>query len=154
MNRNALRALAPALAALVLSGCASLAPRLETPELSVIGVEVLDAQLFEQRFNVRMRVQNPNDRALPIRGLTYTKELNGQDFGRGMTAQAFTVPALGEAEFDVVVTTNLATSLLRLLPQLEKNPEAVEYRLKGRVSTDLPFLRSIPFTMEGSLSMR
>ena len=143
-----------AVAALGTAGCAALVPKLETPQLSVIGVEVLDAQLLEQRFSVRMRVRNPNDRDLPIRGLSYTMQVAGQDFGRGMTAKAFTVPALGEAEFDMIVTTNLAGSLLRILPQLERNPESIEYRLEGRVNTDLGLVRSIPFVEKGRLSMK
>ncbi|MCZ8132523.1 MAG: LEA type 2 family protein [Steroidobacteraceae bacterium] len=143
-----------AVAALGAAGCAGLVPKLETPQLSVIGVEVLDAQLLEQRFSVRMRVRNPNDRDLPIRGLSYTMQVAGQDFGRGMTAKAFTVPALGEAEFDMIVTTNLAGSLLRILPQLERNPESIEYRLEGRVNTDLGLVRSIPFVEKGRLSMK
>lgn len=140
--------------AAALAGCAALLPKLETPHLSVIGIQVVSTTMFEQRFNVKMRVQNPNDRELPIRGLKYTMELAGQDFGRGMSAKAFTVPALGEAEFDMIVTTNLATSLLKILPQLEKNPESLEYRLQGTVSTDLGLLRTIPFSESGRLSMK
>lgn len=147
-------ALLLAATAFATAGCAAMLPKLETPHLSVIGVQVVSTTVFEQRFNVKMRVQNPNDRALPIRGLKYTMELAGEDFGRGMSAKAFTVPALGEAEFDMIVTTNLATSLLKILPQLEKNPESVEYRLQGTVSTDLGMLRSIPFTEKGRLSMK
>lgn len=147
-------ALLLAVAAFATAGCAALLPKLETPHLSVIGVEVVSTTMFEQRFNVKMRVQNPNDRALPIRGLKYTMQLAGQDFGRGMSAKAFTVPALGEAEFDMIVTTNLATSLLKILPALEKNPESLEYRLEGTVSTDLGLLRTIPFSESGRLSMK
>ncbi len=153
MHRPALAAACASLA-LATAGCAALAPKFETPQLSVVNVQVLDAQLMEQRFNVRMRVQNPNDRALPIRGLAYTMQLAGQDFGRGQTAKAFTVPALGEAEFDMVVTTNLATGLLRILPQLERDPSQLEYRIEGRVSTELPFLKSIPFVEKGKLALR
>jgi LEA14-like dessication related protein len=136
------------------AGCAALLPKLQTPHLSVIGVEVVSTTMFEQRFNVKMRVQNPNDRALPIRGLTYTMQLAGQDFGRGMTAKSFTVPALGEAEFDMIVTTNLATNLLKILPALDKNPQSLEYRLEGKVNTDLGFIRTIPFTETGRLAMK
>lgn len=149
-----LYALLLAFAAIATAGCAALLPKLETPHLSVIGVEVVSTTMFEQRFNVKMRVQNPNDRALPIRGLKYTMQLAGQDFGRGMSAKAFTVPALGEAEFDMIVTTNLATSLLKILPQLEKNPESLEYRLEGTVNTELGLLRTIPFSESGRLSMK
>jgi LEA14-like dessication related protein len=143
-----------AAAALAVGGCATLVPKLETPKLEVVGVEVLDAQFTQQRFNVRMRVQNPNDRALPIRGLRYTMQLAGEPFGEGASNKAFTVPALGEAEFDMTVTTNLATSLLKILPKLERNGGALEYRLQGTVETDWKFLRSIPFTETGRLPTR
>jgi LEA14-like dessication related protein len=136
------------------SGCAALAPKLEKPTLEVIGVEVVDAQFSQQRFNVKMRVKNPNDRALPIRGLHYTMQLAGEDFGEGQSAKAFTVPALGEAEFDVGVTTNLAASLLKILPKLDRNAGNLDYRLRGTVETDLMFLRSIPFDQKGKFSTK
>jgi LEA14-like dessication related protein len=151
--RRAFAAVAVTLA-LVLSGCAALVPRLETPKLEVVGVQVLDAQFTEQRFNVRMRVRNPNDRELPVRGLQYTMQLAGEDFGRGASTKAFTVPALGEAEFDMTVTTNLASSLLKILSRLDRNGGALEYRLQGTVETDWKFLRKIPFTETGKLPTR
>jgi LEA14-like dessication related protein len=136
------------------TGCAALAPKLEKPKLEVVGVEILDAQFSQQRFNVKMRVENPNDRELPIRGLRFTMQLAGEEFGAGQSAKAFTVPALGQAEFDVAVTTNLASSLLKILPKLDRNSGALDYRLKGTVDTDLMFLRSIPFDQKGSMSTK
>ncbi len=149
----------PALAAMLLvgaagSGCAAFAPKLEKPTLSVVGVEVVDAQFSQQRFNVKVRVQNPNDRSLPVRGLNFTMQLAGEDFGTGQSAKAFTVPANGEAEFDVGVTTNLAASLLKILPKLDRNSGNLDYRLRGTVETDLMFLRSIPFDQKGLVSTR
>jgi LEA14-like dessication related protein len=161
MNRPATAAafrpaLAPLLAAIALlaAGCAAVVPKLETPKLEVVGVELLDAQFAQQRFNVTMRVQNPNDRELPIRGLSYTMQLAGEEFGTGQSDKSFTVPALGEAEFTMTVTTNLATSLLKILPKLEKNPQALDYRLTGKVETDWKFLRTIPFSETGKLPMK
>jgi LEA14-like dessication related protein len=153
-SRSAARrgALALLAVATLVGGCALLAPRLEKPRLTVVGIEVVDAQLMEQRFNVRMRVQNPNDRALPVRGLTYTMQLAGEEFGHGMSAKAFTVPPLGEAEFDMIVTTNLATSLLKILPKLQNGGPGVDYRLDGKVTTDWTFLRTIPFSEQGRLA--
>lgn len=153
-RRLPLVALLVAALAVVVSGCTSIVPKLETPKLQVISVELLDAQFTQQRFNVRMRVQNPNDRELPIRGLSYTMQLAGEEFGSGQSNKAFTVPALGEAEFEMTVTTNLATSLLKILPKLERSPESLDYRLTGRVETDWTFLRTIPFTETGKLSMK
>jgi LEA14-like dessication related protein len=147
-------ALALAVVALFAAGCAAIVPKLETPKLEVVAVELLDAQFTQQRFNVTMRVQNPNDRELPIRGLSYSMQLAGEEFGTGQSDKAFTVPALGEAEFTMTVTTNLATSLLKILPKLEKSPQSLDYRLTGRVETDWTFLRTIPFSESGKLPMK
>jgi LEA14-like dessication related protein len=140
--------------AFVTAGCAAIVPKLETPKLEVVAVELLDAQFTQQRFNVTMRVQNPNDRELPIRGLSYSMQLAGEEFGTGQSDKAFTVPALGEAEFTMTVTTNLATSLLKILPKLEKSPQSLDYRLTGKVETDWTFLRTIPFSETGKLPMK
>jgi LEA14-like dessication related protein len=147
-------AVALAAAAIFATGCAAIVPKLETPKLEVVAVELLDAQFTQQRFNVTMRVQNPNDRELPIRGLSYSMQLAGEEFGTGQSDKAFTVPALGEAEFTMTVTTNLATSLLKILPKLEKSPQSLDYRLTGKVETDWTFLRTIPFSESGKLPMK
>ena len=62
-----------------------------------------------------MHVHNPNDRALPIKAIEYTLEVEGQQFASGESARRFVVPALGDAEFDMNVTTNLAGALMGVL---------------------------------------
>lgn len=137
-----------------LGGCSSLAPRLETPHLRVVGVEVLRSDLLQQQLRVRMHVQNPNDRALPVRGITYTLEVAGEEFAHGQSDRDFTVPALGAMEFDVSVTANAAGTLLRLLTQRGGMPDEVSYRLRGRLSLSAGLLRSIPFEQGGSFRLR
>ncbi len=139
---------------LLLAGCATLAPHFERPRLSLASIEIKDASLAEQRFRVRMRVQNPNGLALPIKGISYTIELAGEELGRGVTADAFTVPAFGEAEFEMLVTTNLATTFWKVLPRLKDSAHPAEYRLLGKVSTGLAFLHTIPFDEKGVFPVR
>lgn len=143
---------------LALSACTAFAPRLEAPELSIIGAEIIKSDLFEQRLRARMRVQNPNDRELSVRGITYTIEVGGEEFGRGMSGTSFVVPRLGEAEFDMIVTANMAGTLLRLLnkreQQGEARPDALSYRIVGKVSLATGLLRSIPFEESGELKLR
>ncbi len=150
-RRRPARALA-LLAALALGGCAALAPHFERPRLAVVGVEVSDFSLAEQHFRVRLRVQNPNDRALPVRGIDYTLRLEGDDFGHGASVSAFSVPPRGEADFEVLMTTNLAASLWKVLPRL-KEGAPVGYQLAGTVTTDLVFLHSVPFDEHGSFRL-
>ena len=83
----------------VLVACSSLVPKLEKPTLSIVNVELLKSDVFEQRMKVRLHVQNPNDRALPIKGITYGLEVAGEPFANGVSGESFVVPALGEAEF-------------------------------------------------------
>jgi LEA14-like dessication related protein len=145
--------LAALLVALGLAACAALAPHYDRPQLAVVGVELESAQLLTQRFRVRIRVINPNDHPLPIQAISFTIELEGDRFGVGATAAAFTIPARGEGSFDALVTTDLATALVKVLPKLKDGAPPVAYRLAGEVTTELPFLRSIPFDQKGSFAL-
>jgi len=148
------RALAPLTTALLLGGCA-LTPRLTPPALTVVDVQLQGSDLWEQHLKVRMHVQNPNDRALPIKGLEYTLEVEGQRFASGESAASFIVPARGEAEFDMNVTTNLAGTLLKLLARgSDTLSQSVAYRLSGKVSLSQGLLRSLPFDEHGEFKLQ
>jgi LEA14-like dessication related protein len=147
---------APALsaAALLLAACA-LTPKFTPPRLSVVDVHIESSDLWEQRLKVRMRVQNPNDRTLPVKGLEYTLEVEGQQFASGVSAASFVVPPMGEAEFDMNVTTHLAGTLLKLLGRgSDPLGQSVAYRLTGRIALSQGLMRSIPFEERGSFSLQ
>ena len=139
-------------AMLGLSGCTLLAPKLEAPRLSVVNVELQKGQLWEQKLRVRMHVDNPNDRVLPIKGITYTLDVNGQEFAHGESAASFVVPALGEAEFDMNMTANMAGTLMSLLSHGADSH--LEYRLAGKIALSEGLLRSIPFDQHGSFKLQ
>jgi LEA14-like dessication related protein len=61
--------LCAALLTLALAGCSALVPKLQPPQLTVVGMEIVKADLLQQQLRVRMHVHNPNDRALPVRGI-------------------------------------------------------------------------------------
>jgi LEA14-like dessication related protein len=141
----------------LLAACASFGKKFETPRLSVVGVEMLKSDLFEQRLKVRMRVQNPNDRELPIKGLNYRLEVNGEDFAQGVSGTPFTVPAFGEAEFDMNLTANMASTLIRVLTRgaaAEGSSDKLDYRIVGKVALASGMLRSIPFEETGSIKLK
>jgi LEA14-like dessication related protein len=150
--RALLRA-APALVALWLG--AACAPHLEKPELSVASVQLVSATIFEQHLKVRLHVHNPNDRALPIKGIEYRMEVMEQQAAIGQSDASFVVPTLGDAEFDMSVTTNLAGTLLQLLSRGSNAlAQEVPYRLSGKVELSEGWLRSIPFDQRGTFKLQ
>jgi LEA14-like dessication related protein len=134
------------------AGCAAI-PKLEAPKLSVVSMKMQSADIFSQRLQLRMRVLNPNARELPIKGISYRIEVNDAELAQGLTDAAFVVPALGEAEFDVQVTANLAGALARFLAR-GGNSETLDYRLVGSVALSSGFLRRIPFDERGSVKLK
>jgi LEA14-like dessication related protein len=144
-----MRSFSIGLAALGLSACSLFVPKLEKPTLSVVNVQMLKSDLWHQELKLRMRVQNPNDRALPVKGLTYELDVDDQEFAHGMSGDSFVVPARGEAEFDMSVSANMASVLIKVLSQGGKQ---VDYRLKGRISLSAGLFRSIPFNEQGSFN--
>ena len=137
---------------LLVAACA-LAPKLATPQLTVVGVQVVGGDLISQRLKVRLHVDNPNDRTLPVAGIDYTLEVDGQALATGESAASFVVPALGSAEFDMNVTTNVAGAVIRLLSR-GADSQSVAYHLTGRISLSSGLLRSIPFEQRGSFRLQ
>jgi len=140
--------------ALLLSGCSLLTPKFERPNLSVVGIQMLDGNFFQQNFLVRLKLQNPNDRALPVNGLGADLTIAGEPFATGVSNRAFTVGAYGETEFEMTVSANMAVGLLKLLARGDKQLDSIDYELNGKVSIDLPFMRSIPFHQRGAYSLK
>ena len=132
----------------LLAGCAY--THLEQPTLSVVNVELIKGDLFQQQLRVRLRVLNPNDRDLPVHSISYAVELDGNDFAHGDSISEFLVPAKGETQFDVNVTTNAAATVLRMLGGNKSDPE---YRIFGKVRLSSGLVRSIPFDHKGILKL-
>lgn len=143
-----------AISLLILAACAGTGARLQTPELSFVRMRTVEASLFEQKLELRLRVRNPNSLGLPVRGLEVDVELAGEHFAHGVSAREFTVPAQGEAEFDMLVTANAANALFRLATGDRQSREQVSYTLRGKLTTRLGISRTIPFEESGTLPLR
>ena len=148
----ALRVLALALA-LLAAGCASLSS-LEAPEVRVTAVRSVPAERgsLEQRFAVDLNVLNPNNRAIDVEGVDFELDLNGSRLARGVSSEGFSLPALGEASTTVVVSTSLTDVFRQVLQLGREQPEALEYRVRGKLHLGSGFVRTLPFERSGTLS--
>jgi len=98
-------------------------------------------------------VQNPNDRALPIKSVNCALQIEGVEVGRGESSAPFNVPAHGESDFDLIVTTDLASSIPNLAMRLFRGGDMPSYRLSGSVNPDIAWLPPIPFSKSGQLAI-
>ena len=129
---------------------AACAPKFERPNLSVVGIEMQGGNFLQQNFLVKFQVQNPNDRALPVSGLHAELNVGGQRIASGVSNRAFVVPPMGQSEFDMTITANMAAAVLQLA---NRHADSIDYEVTGAANLDLPFLHDLPFHQTGSFSL-
>jgi LEA14-like dessication related protein len=133
-----------------LSGCAMLGQSYSKPEVRLANVEMLKANMWEQSFRLRLRVDNPNSRALSIRGMHYEVHLNDARLATGVSDQHFTVPAYGSQYFDLDVRSNLWRHLGDLA-RIADRQQPVTYRIEGHIRTGMFFSPRINLREQGTL---
>ena len=148
-----MKAIATVFAAALLAGCVSTRD-LQPPRLTIVSASMQSADIFSQAFRVRVHVDNPNARALPVKSIDYQLYLEGDNFAEGTSLAAFTVPANGQSEFDMTIRTNFVSSVGRLLSRLNgTDRREVQYAFVGKVVVDLPFSPKIKFNETGSVDL-
>ena len=138
------------LTVVLLMCCAACAPKFERPNLTVSGIQMQGGNFLQQNFLVKFQVQNPNDRALPVSGLHAELNVGGKRIASGVSNRAFVVPPMGQSEFDMTITANVAVALLQLA---NRHSDSVDYEVTGAADLDLPFLHDLPFRQTGSFSL-
>lgn len=137
-----------------LGACSLVTPKFTRPNVSVVSIEMRGGNLLQQNFAVKLDIQNPNDRALPVTGLHVELNVGGERIASGVSDRAFVVPALGDTEFDMTVKANAALALMKLAAKMDQHSDSIDYDLTGAASIDLPFLRDLPFHQSGSFPLK
>lgn len=139
-------------AAIFTGGCATLGPGGEPPVIILSDLRPLEMTLFEQRYRVLLRIQNPNPKSLDIIGMHYTLYLHDRVFAHGISDQRLSVPAFGEAVIDSTVASRLDRMLEQLFDREKDAAGSLKYRLEGRIAID-GRLGRIPFESAGEFRL-
>lgn len=139
--------------ALLLTACSSMPKDFEAPRVHITDMTAKDVAIFEQRFDVKIRIQNPNNTDLSINGLKFDIDLNDREFANGMSGQRVVVPRFGSEVVEVEVFSTLG-SFLRQVQSLNAGPpQKVRYRLKGSAFVDSPGTFKAPFDESGEIDL-
>jgi Late embryogenesis abundant protein len=137
-GRSARLLAAGLLAVVTLGGCAEWFGH-DPLRVSVAGIEPLEGQGMEMRFDLKLRIQNPNEDALNFDGVSVDLQLNGRAFASGVSDQHGTVPRYGETVVSVPLTVPAFTALRQAfsLAGSDTPPGQYPYILRGRLAGGL-----------------
>lgn len=138
--------------AVLAAGCSGMTLKPESPEVTVTRIELVEPGLFEQRFRIGLRVQNPNNFDLPVQGVKFSIELNGQPFITAISAAAVNVPRYGSAVMEVDAVSTLAGLINQIDGVVSGSNNSVRYKLAGKVSLS-NMMTDVPFEREGEIKL-
>ncbi len=117
----------------LLASCAALQPEIDPPKVSLQSFKALPVEGAAPRFEIKLRIANPNKQSFDIAGISYSVEIQGQELISGVTND---VPPLA-AYSEEVVTLEAGLQLfqmLKLLAELGMQPsDTLEYRFLGKI---------------------
>ena len=102
-------------AILLLGSCAAIGPKLEDPNVKLVGLRLLPSQGLQQHIAVDLLISNPNARDLSVRGITYKIGVENINFLDGMTDS---VPVLKSYQ-ETPVTLEVSADVLQMIRLLE-----------------------------------
>jgi LEA14-like dessication related protein len=128
-----------------LAACSAM--RLQAPKVSLADFELRGGNLVEQRFALKLRVQNPNDREIAIQGVSFDLDISGKPFAHGVGDKPVTLPRFGEGVVEVEAVSNLGSLVAQIGEIAKVGKEGLPYRVTGNVVAE--GFGSVPFDSRG-----
>lgn len=149
---NILLLLMAIIAGIWLTGCASLSPSYQKPQVNLVNITPLPANGLEQRFSLKLRVTNPNQNTLAIKGIAFNLLLQGHQVLSGVSSDTPAIKGYSESEITLVAATSLLGGL-KVLGEMLANPNRpFAYELETRIDTGW-WLYPITVTETGSIAL-
>lgn len=116
-------------------------PRIRQPEFTVSSLAVVQAELINTRFRVRLRIDNPNRYPLELSAFNYELYGAGRYWAEGRETEVMRIPPMSSAEKDLFLLMNFINMKREVLDQVIAL-RTVPYRLTGdvRVGTGIEYL--------------
>ncbi len=120
-------------------------------KVNLVNITPASSGVFEQRFIVDLRLSNPNDFDIPLDGVSFEMDVNGDYFATGLSNQRVTIPRLATAVVSVETTANSFDLIRQILNAVQVG--AVTYSIKGTAIVRKLGSRTVPFHQHGNLNL-
>jgi LEA14-like dessication related protein len=138
---------------MIVSGCAGVGQRLESPRVKLASIQVKEVKGLETAFEIQLRVFNTNEAALNIKGIECELELNEDSFAVGVSKADIEIAAFDTQIVSVTVYTSVI-DMVKGIHNFQKD-EQIQYELSGKLSLGgNSFPSVIPFSAEGIISFK
>lgn len=118
---------------LSLASCANLTPDFDPPRVTVESIRNLPSEDIGPRFEIKLRVTNPNNLTLDIAGISYTIDFLDRELVNGVTSD---IPII-EPYSEEVVTLEAGINMFQLIKVLAglgtTSLETLEYRFAAKI---------------------
>lgn len=129
--------------AMLLSACASWWPSYEKPQISITSFTLApDNRDFAPRFLIGLQVTNPNRQALPLEGMSYSIEVEGNRIISGAEPNLPRVEGYSSADIVIEARPDLLGSARLLNQLLSGQKQTLDYLFKARfdIGSLLPYI--------------
>lgn len=117
----------------LLAACAGLTTKMDPPKVSMESFTSLPSEGGGPRFEIKLRVQNPNEQALDISGISYSIALLDKEVMSGVTNEVPKIEGYSEEIVTLQASINLF-QILRLLTSMgQETGDALNYRFSAKV---------------------
>lgn len=118
----------------LVAGCSKgpRAPRPEPLQVTLVSLVPVEIGVLEQRYAVRLRVQNPRPYDVPVDGVNMNIRINGAHFARGVGRVTEVVPAFGEQVIELSAISTTDAVLARVGDLQRATGQEFRYRIEGR----------------------
>jgi LEA14-like dessication related protein len=137
---------------LILSGCAALQTQEERVRVTIVDLRPLESTLMEQRYLVKIRLQNRAKEALTIDGMSFDLDLNGKRFASGVSDEETTVPGFSESILEVKLSSTVFGLIKQFSALQERQSGTLDYQISGSLSTPNSLL-ALPFNEKGEVNL-
>lgn len=137
----------------LVQGCASLQQSFDTPGVELVSVKPLNSNNLEQRFEVALRIINPNPVTLNLAGISYDVELGGYKLVSGVAANIEPITAYADGLVTIEASLSLLQSMRFVASMLKQPKSTVAYKLSAKLDTGLPLIGKVAVADAGEIAL-